>query len=191
MTTLLGLILCSAVHAQFFPPAERDVWHDIFSSVKEISQREQGNNKDAKAELPWVRLVKEAEKIRKCPPSVEFQETPAPKDKGFLFQKRKNLIQQGVGYNAVLKGYDIIVPRQTDLTSIYESDVGSVETFFKQGTTWEKVHYFFENQSAKKYQECMVEIRFKPQASENTFIFLIDVPHMKIYLFLNEYTYKK
>ncbi|MBO4675147.1 MAG: hypothetical protein J5601_03560 [Elusimicrobiaceae bacterium] len=154
------------------------------------SVQRQATEQAQKQELPWVTLVKEAEKAQKCPPPVKFKVEPAPSDKGVLFNRRKFLIQQGIASNDILKGYEVIVPRPTDLTSVYQSDIDSVEVFFKQGTTWDKVLSSFKNQSARKYQEGMVEIRFRPQASENTFIFLIDVLHMRIYIFLNKYKNK-
>ena len=180
---LAGVVWNTSAFAQFFTPMERSVWYSIF-------QRSDKKVRGPKEELPWVTLVKEAEKIPPNLVSVEFKQEPVPPEKGFLFQKRKFSIQEGIFCNAILRGYEVIVPRPTDLTSLYQNDVTNIKMFFEQGTTFEKVHATCKNQSARKYREGMVEIRFQPLDSENTFIFLIDVPHTRIYIFLNKYKNK-
>ena len=184
----LGLILLFATHgvqAQFFTSCTR----------RKSSENYKQNvlEKAKNQELPWVTLVKEAAKIKKCPTMVEFKQSPVPTNSkaADTFHKRKFLLERGVFSNPILRGYEIIIPQPTDLISIDNNDVSNLNTFFTQGITCGEVRFNLKNQPAKKYQEGMVEIQLKPSTSENTFIFLINVPQMKIYLFLNRYKNKK
>lgn len=139
----------------------------------------------------WVRLVEtEEEKIKQSSrygaKTLSFKQLPPPRQEGFSFSKRANLVQRKINENGILKGYNLIVPDPKDLLSVYEWEVNSLGVFFAQGIKHGQVHGDFVPK-AKKYQDGVVELRFQPKTSIHTFIILVSCRNRTIYLFLDNY----
>lgn len=158
---------------------------------KEQLQREL-EIKKAEQNLPWVELVKNETRGRPSYAStygfktVAFKQTPVSKKDAQLFTKRKSTIQMKINGNGILKGYDLVVPNPTDLTSVCGWEIDNLAMFFRQGLTYGEVHGDYMA-TAKKFQDGVVEIRFQPKASSHTFIILVNCSRTKIYLFLDAY----